>query len=143
MVKTLAFKMTSITSITSGLTPFLFFEQIEQEAYEAVTTWDALMSGTAAASTADLSPLLKTKVKSPMSNMDVRHMHHRLKIISAVLFGENHSILKAIRLFLTKYLSMESTVSHLGMQMRQLSKLCCTMICRKSSLVISLWFKKR
>ena len=143
MVKILAFKMISITSITSGLTLFLFFEQMEQEAYEAVTTWDALMSGTAAASTADLSPLLKTKVKPPMSDMDVRHMHRRMEIISAVLFGENHSIPKAIRSFLTKYLSIESMVSRLGMQMRQSAKLRCTMICRKSSLVISLWFKKR
>ena len=143
IVKTLAFEMTSMTSVTSGLTPFLFFEQMEQEAYEAVTTWDALMSGTAAATTADLSPLLKTKVKPPVSDMDVRHMHRRLEIISAVLFGEHHDVPRSIRAFLTKYLSMESTVSRLGMQMRQPARLRCTMICRKSSLVISSWFKKR
>ena len=143
MVKTLAFKMTSMTSVTSGLTPFLFFEQMEQEAYEAVTTWDALMSGTAAASTSDLSPLLKTKVKPPVSDMDVRHMHRRLEIISAVLFGDNHEIPRAIRGFLTRYLSMESTINRLGMQMRQPARLRCTMICRKSSLVGSSWFKKR
>ena len=143
MVKTLAFEMTSMTSVTSGLTPFLFFEQMEQEAYEAVTTWDALMSGTAAASTSDLSPLLKTKVKPPVSDMDVRHMHRRLEIISAVLFGDNHEIPRAIRGFLTRYLSMESTINRLGMQMRQPARLRCTMICRKSSLVVSSWFKKR
>ena len=143
LVKNLAFEMTSMMSVTTGLTPFLFFEQMEQEAYEAVTTWDALMSGTAAASTSDLSPLLKTKVKPPVSDMDVRHMHRRLEIIGAVLFGINHDIPKAIDNFLTKYLSMESTVNRLGMQMRQPAKLRCTMICRKSSLVISSWFKKR
>ena len=143
MVKTLAFEMTSMTSVTSGLTPFLFFEQMEQEAYEAVTTWDALMSGTAAASTSDLSPLLKTKVKPPVLDMDVRHMYRRLEIISAVLFGDNLEIPRAIRGFLTRYLSMESTINRLGMQMRQPARLRCTMICRKSSLVVSSWFKKR
>ena len=138
LVKNLAFEMTSMMSVMTGLTPFLFFfEQMEQEAYEAVTTWDALMSGTAAASTSDLSPLLKTKVKPPVSDMDVRHMHRRLEIIGAVLFGTNHDIPKAIDNFLTKYLSMESTVNRLGMQMRQPAKLRCTMICRKSSLILS------
>ena len=142
LVKNLAFEMTSMMSVTTGLTPFLFFEQMEQEAYEAVTTWDALMSGTAAASTSDLSPLLKTKVKPPVSDMDVRHMHRRLEIVGAVLFGINHDIPKSIENFLTKYLSMESTVNRLGMQMRHPAKLRCTMICRKSSLLISSWFKR-
>lgn len=143
IVKTLAFEMTSLTSVTTGLNPFLFFEQMESEAYEAVTTWDALMSGTAAATTADLAPLLKTKVKPPVSDMDVRHMHRRLEIISGVLFGMNHVVPVAIRGFLTKYLSMESIVHRLGMQMRQPARLRCPMICRKSSLVLSSWFKKR
>ena len=101
------------------------------------------MSGTAAASTSDLTPLLKTKVKLPVSDMDVRHMYHRLKIISAVLFGDNHDVPRSIRGFLTKYLSMESTIYRLGMQMRQPTRLHCTMICRKSSLVLGSWFKKR
>lgn len=48
LVKNLAFKLTSLTSVYSGLTPFLFFEQIEQEAYEANATCRSLMSGTAA-----------------------------------------------------------------------------------------------
>ena len=143
IVKTLAFEMTSLTSVTTGLNPFLFFEQMESEAYEAVTTWDALMSGTAAATTADLAPLLKTKVKPPVSDMDVRHMHRRLEVISGVLFGANHVVPVAIRSFLTKYLSMESTIHRLGMQMRQPARLRCPMICRKSSLVLSSWFKKR
>ena len=143
IVKTLAFEMTSLTSVTTGLNPFLFFEQMEEEAHRAVTTWDALMSGTAAATTADLAPLLKTKVKPPVSDMEVRHMHRRLEIISGVLFGTNHVVPVAIRSFLTKYLSMESIVHRLGMQMRQPAKLRCSMITRKSSLVLSAWFKRR
>ena len=49
----------------------------------------------------------------------------------------------SIRSFLTKYLSMESIIHRLGMQMKQPAKWRCTIICRKSSLVMSAWFKKR
>ena len=88
LVKNLAFESTSLTSVSSGLTPFLFFEQMEQEAYEANATWGSLMSGAAGATTADLAPLLKSKVKPPMTDMDVHHMHCRLEVFCQVLFGE-------------------------------------------------------
>ena len=55
-----------------------------------------------------------------------------------------HEIPLAINGFLTRYLSMESSIKRLEMQMRQPSKeLRCTMICRKTSLVLSAWFRKR
>jgi hypothetical protein len=143
LVKNLAFELTSLTSVSSGLTPFLFFEQMEQEAYEANSTWSSLMSGAAGATTADLAPLLKSKVKPPMTDMDVRHMHRRLEVFCQVLFGDYHEIPLAINGFLTRYLSMESSINRLEMQMRQPKELRCTMICRKTSLVLSAWFRKR
>jgi len=143
LVKNLAFKMTSLSSVSSGLTLFIFFEQMEQEAYEANATWGSLMSGAAGATTSDLAPLLKSKVKPPMTDMDVHHTHHRLKVFCQVLFGDYHDIPLAINGFLTHYLSMESSISRLEMQMRQPTQLRCTIICRKTSLVLSAWFRRR
>jgi len=140
LVKNLSFEMASLHSVSTGLTPFLFFEQMEQEAYEANATWGSLMSGVAGATTADLAPLLKSKVKPPMTNMDVRHMHRCLEVFCQVLFGDNHSIPFAINGFLTRYLSMESSINRLEMQMCQPKNLRCTMICRRTSLVLSAWF---
>jgi len=124
--------------MSSGLTLFLFFEQMEQEAYEANATCGSLMSGVAGATTADLAPaLLKSKVKPPMTDMDVHHMHCRLEMFYQVLYGDYHVIPLAISGFLIHYLSVESSVNRLEMQMRQPKQLCCTMICRKTSIVLS------
>jgi len=59
------------------------------------------------------------------------------------LFGDYHEIPLAINGFLTRYLSMEASINRLEMQMRQPKELRCTMICRKTSLVLSAWFRKR
>ena len=141
LVKNIAFEMPSLDSLTGGLTAFLFFEKMEAEAYLANATYATLMNGTAGATTADLAPLLKAKVKPPLSDMDVRHMHRRLEIFSKTLFGEHHDIPVGIEAFLTRYMSMESALSRL--QMRQEPHLRHTMICRRTSLVLSAWFRKR
>jgi hypothetical protein len=141
LVKNIAFEMPSLDSLTGGLTAFLFFEKMEAEAYLSNATYATLMNGTAGATTADLAPLLKAKVKPPLSDMDVRHMHRRLEIFSKTLFGEHHDIPVGIEAFLTRYMSMESTLSRL--QMRQEPHLRHTMVCRRTSLVLSAWFRKR
>ena len=141
LVRNLAFELPDINSVTNGLTPFLFFERLEDEAYKASATWDALMNGTAGASTADLAPLLKAKVKPPANDMHVRHMHRRLEVFTKVIFGEHHEIPMAIERFLTRYMSMESTLTRL--QMRQPGHLRPTMICRKTGLILNAWFQKR
>ena len=135
LVKYLAFEMTSLSSVSTGLMQFLFFEQMEQEAYEANDTWGSLMSGVAGATTTDLAPL---------TDMDVRHMHRHLEVFCQVLFGDHHLIPLAITSFMTCYLSIESSVNRLEMQVRQPKQLRCTMtICHKTSLVLSSWFRKR
>ena len=141
LVKNVAFEMPSLDSLTGGLTTFLFFEKVEAEAYLANTTYATLMNGTAGATTADLTPLMKAKVKPPLSDMDVRHMHRRLEIFAKTLFGEHHAIPISIEKFLTRYMSMESALTRL--QMRQEPHLRHTMICRRTSLVLSAWFRKR
>lgn len=141
LVKNLAFELPDINGVTNGLTPFLFFERLEAEAYESSATWNALMSGTAGASSTDLAPLLKAKVKPPISDMHVRHMHRRLEVFTKVIFGEHHGIPTALEQFLTRYMSMESTLTRL--QLRQPMHLRHTMICRKTGLVLNAWFQKR
>ena len=141
LVKNLAFELPDINGVTNGLTPFIFFERLEAEAYEASATWNALMSGTAGASSQDLAPLLKAKVKPPISDMHVRHMHRRLEVFCKVIFGEHHGIPTAIEQFLTRYMSMESTLTRL--ELRQPAHLRHTMVCRKTGLVLNAWFQKR
>ena len=141
LVKNLAFELPDINGVANGLTPFLFFERLEAEAYESSATWTALMGGTAGATSADLAPLLKAKVKPPVSDMHVRHMHRRLEVFTKVIFGEHHSIPTAIEQFLTRYMSMESTLTRL--QMRQPAHLRHAMICRKTGLVLNAWFQRR
>ena len=108
---------------------------MEAEAYESSATWSALVNGTAGASTADLAPLLKAKDKPPVSDMHIRHMHRRLEVFIKVIFGEHNEIPMAIERFLTRYMSMESTLTRL--KMRQLGYLRHTMICRKTGLVLN------
>ena len=122
-----------INGVTNGL--------LEAEAYESGATWSALMNSTTGASSADLAPLLKAKVKPPASDMHVRHMHRRLEVFTKVIFGEHHDIPAAIEQFLTRYMSMESTLTRL--QMRQSAHLRHTMVCRKTGLVLNAWFQKR
>jgi len=141
LLKTLAFESNSVNSVGSGFDAFLFYEQLEQEAYEASVTWEALMDGSAGATTADLAPLLKAKVKPPLCDMDVRHMHRRLQIISQVVLGDFHDVPVNTGTFLVRYSSMESTLSRL--EMAQPQHLRYTMICRKNSLILSAWFKRR
>ena len=66
-----------------------------------------------------------------------------MKTVHAQISSQPQHPMSMLDNFSTKYLSMESTVNRLGMQMRQPAKLRCTMICRKSSLILSSWFKKR
>ena len=101
LLKTLSFELTSVNSVGSCLNAFSFFEQLEQEAYEASAIWEALMDGTAGATTADFTPLLKAKIKPPLCDMDVRHMHRRLEIICQVVLGDFHVVPLAIGAFLT------------------------------------------
>jgi len=100
VMKTLSFKLTSVNSVVSGLNAFLFYEQLEQEAYETSTTWEALIDGTDGATMADLALLLNAKIKPPLNDMDVRHMHRRLEIMCQVLFGDHHVVPLAIGDFL-------------------------------------------
>ena len=67
LMKAMSFELRSVNSVGSGLNDFLFYEQLEQEAYKASTTWEALMNGTTGATTADLAPLLKVKIKLPQA----------------------------------------------------------------------------
>ena len=78
----LAIELPYINGIANGLTPFLFFEWLESEAYESSATWNTLMSGTVGATSSNLVLLLKAKVKSPISDMHIRQIHRRLEVFS-------------------------------------------------------------
>jgi hypothetical protein len=142
LVKNVAFEMPSLDSLTGGLTVFLFYEKMEAEAYLANATYATLLNGTAGATTADLMPLIKAKVKAPLSDMDVRHMHRRMEIFTKTLFGDHHPIPVALESFLTRYLAMESTMTRLQL-VHQENHLRHTMVCRKTSLALCTWFRRR
>ena len=74
------------------------------------------MSGTAGATSSYLAPLFKAKVKPPISDMHVHHMHRRLEVFTKVIFGEHHCIPTALEQFLARYMPMGSTLTRLEMR---------------------------
>ena len=122
-------------------TSILFYKRLEAEAYEASAIWNALMNGTAGATTSDLMPLLCAKIKTTMNDMHVRYMLCHLEVFTKVLFGENHAVSVTIKAFLTRYMSMENTLARVPMQ--HPVHLRYTIYCCKNGLILNTWFRKR
>ena len=62
---TVNFQMSSMDSIVSGLQPFLFGEQLEDEARRSMYTYEALYSGGSAPTAANVEAITRVKVTPP------------------------------------------------------------------------------
>ena len=70
---TINFQMSSMDSIVSGLQPFLFREQLEEDARRSMYTYEALYSGRAAPTATDVEAITRAKVSPPLQHFQARN----------------------------------------------------------------------
>ena len=138
LILDIGYPMTHPDAIASGLQPFRFPEQRPEEALNERNTYEALYSGSAAPSSNDLATIMKSKVGAPLYFLHARHMLRRTETLLRVLLPANHPLTLALSLFTDRFLTFEARL--LTLQMRQPKFLLPTIVIRRVSLEISLWF---
>jgi hypothetical protein len=141
LVLDMAFPMATNESVGTGLQPFMFPEQMPEEALHSRNAFEALYSGGSAPTAADLSALMKAKIAAPRYLLHTRHMIRRVEILLKVLFGTQHPLAIALEQFCNRFLSFEAELHKL--EMSQPKYLLPTIICRRIALELSLYFKTR
>ena len=141
LVLDMSFAMATNDSIGTGLQPFMFPEQMPEEALHSRNAFEALYSGGSAPTAADLNALMKAKIAAPRYLLHTRHMIRRVEILVKVLFGQQHPLGIALGSFCNRFLSFEAELHKL--EMSQPKYLLPTIICRRVSLELSLWFQTR
>ena len=137
---TVNFQMSSMDSIVSGLQPFLFGEQLEEDARRSMYTYEALYSGGAAPTATDVEAITRAKVSPPLQHFQARHMIRRTAIALQLALGANHALVTMLNGFCVRYTSLESKLW--GLEMSQPKELLPTMICRYVGLRLNMWFTK-
>ena len=140
MFTTINFQMSSMDSIVSGLQPFLFGEQLEEDARRSMYTYEALYSGGAAPTATDVEAITRAKVSPPLQHFQARHMIRRTAIALQLGLGANHALVTMLNAFCVRYTSLESKLW--GLEMSQPKELLPTMICRYVGLRLNMWFTK-
>ena len=135
---TVNFQMSSIDSIVSGLQPFLFGEQLEEDARRSMYMYKALYSGGAAPTAMDVEAITCTKVSPLLQHFQARHMIRCTAIALQLGSGENHTLVTMLNAFFVRFTSLESKLWVL--EMSQLKELLPTMICCYVGLQLNMWF---
>ena len=133
------FHMQTMDSIGTGLQPFMFPRLDEQAAVSNVTAFQAIYSGAAAPSTADVQALVGAKVGAPRTILHCRHMVRRVEILCKVLFGRAHPLPVALERFANRLFSFEATLDNVSTA--QPRYLLSTIILRKVALQLNHYFQ--
>ena len=103
-------------------------------------TYEALYSGGAPPTAADMEAITRAKVTPLLQHYQARRMIRRTAIALQLVFGQNHALVTMFKEFCVCYTSLESKLWSL--EMSQSKELLPTMICRYVGLRLNMWFTK-